>query len=50
MKEPRSFRPTEGMLEDIDQVVRANPAKYTGRSHFVRCAIVRLLRSEGGRE
>ena len=41
-----NIRVQERQIADIDRVVVLNPEKYFSRSHFVRCAIAKLLRSE----
>lgn len=34
------------IIESIDDVFIKYPEKYNNRSHFVRCAIIKLVRDE----
>ena len=40
------FRAREEELEDIKFVVKKKREKYFNQSHFVRCAVSKLLREE----
>ena len=40
------FRARQEEVKDIDYIVSKNREKYSNRSHFVRCAVNRLVREE----
>ena len=39
----KTIRISEKQKEDIKSVLRVNPGMYDNTSHFVRCAVIRLL-------
>ena len=39
-------RVTKKQRYDIEEIVKLNPAKYGSASHFVRVAVILLLREE----
>jgi Arc/MetJ-type ribon-helix-helix transcriptional regulator len=45
-KESISFRLTPSVLKQIDLIVATNPDKYVNRSHFARCACLKVVRQE----
>lgn len=47
---PRSFRITEDQYSEIEYLVKKKDYKFTSVSHFIRCAIVKLLDEENGRK
>ena len=46
MNDTNNFRLRKREKREIDRVVYLNKQKYDNRSHFVRCAIIKLLREE----
>ena len=37
---------TERQLQDVDEMVGNENEKYQNRNHFIRCAIIKLLKEE----
>jgi Arc/MetJ-type ribon-helix-helix transcriptional regulator len=42
-----SVRLSEDVLNSVNDVVRNNPNIYFNNSHFIRCAVIKLLKEEG---
>lgn len=45
-EEATRVRLTREQEKDVDEIVYNNPEKYANVSHFIRVAIIRLLREE----
>jgi Arc/MetJ-type ribon-helix-helix transcriptional regulator len=41
-----TLRIREGYLEEINNIVSVNQDRYDGTSHFIRCAIIKLINEE----
>ena len=48
MKEINSFRISKKLREDIEVIVKDSPEKFESVSHFVRCAVIKLIKENRG--
>ena len=44
MKEINSFRLSKKLREDIEFIVKDSPERFESVSHFVRCAVIKLIK------
>ena len=50
LNEVMVFRLQPELSAEIDQIVVAKMGRYHNRSHFIRCAVQKLLREERGQK